>query len=126
MSYLRARLRPKRIGARSGSLTAAEARSHFAARIRDLVEKLGIVHEPAGTVDERWYWLAPMLLDFARISSDDAQAWWERAELAQTWAGVEVGEEDAGWSRHVEQAMQTLRSVRSRQGTSRLAAGRSF
>jgi len=97
--------------ARGTQLTAAEARSHFAARIRDLVENLGIVHAPAGNIDERWYWLAPMLLDFAEFPQT-VQAWWDRAELSQTWAGVEVGEEDAGWSRHVEQAAQTLGSIR--------------
>lgn len=97
--------------ARGTQLTAAEARSHFSARIRDLVENLGIGHEPAGNVDERWYWLAPMLLDFAEFPQT-VQAWWERAELSQTWAGVEAGEEDAGWSRHVEQAAHTLGSIR--------------
>lgn len=98
--------------ARGPQLTAAEARSRFAERIRDLVKKLGVVHETEGAVDERWYWLAPMLLDFAEFP-DAAQAWWERPELSQTWAGVENGEEDAGWSRHVEQAVQTLAAVRS-------------
>src|SRR5262249_33126427 len=73
--------------ARGGELTAAEARSRFATRIRDLVGKLGIVHEPAGNVDERWYWLAPMLLDFAEFPQT-MEAWWERPELSQTWAGV--------------------------------------
>ena len=53
-----------------------------------------------------------MLLDFAEFPAA-AQEWWERAELAQTWAGVEVGEEDEGWSSHVEQAKQTLDSIRS-------------
>ena len=97
--------------ARGPQLTADEARSSFTARIRDLVENLGIVHEPSGNVDERWYWLAPMLLDFAEFPQT-MEAWWERPELSQTWAGVEVGEEDAGWSRHVEQAVQTLDFVR--------------
>jgi hypothetical protein len=93
-------------------LTADEARSRLTDRIRDLVKNLKIVHETEGAVDERWYWLAPMLLDFSQFP-ETAQAWWDRAELSQTWAGVEVGEEDAGWSRHVELAVQTLASVRS-------------
>ena len=96
--------------ARGARLTAAEVRSRFAARIRGSVEKLGIVQEAAGTVDDRWYWLAPMLLDFAEFPSA-AQAWWHRAELAQAWAGVEVGDEDAGWSSHVERATQTLDAI---------------
>ena len=55
-----------------------------------------------------------------------AQAWWDRTELAQTWAGVEAGEEDAGWSRHVEQATQTLDVYPQRKRTSWPAARRSF
>ena len=98
--------------ARGTQLTAAEARLQLATRIRGLMGNLGLVHEAAGNVDERWYWLAPMLLDFAEFPQT-AHAWWARAELSQTWAGVETGEEDEGWSRHVEQAAQTLDSIRS-------------
>jgi hypothetical protein len=98
--------------ARGPKLTAAEARAHFAAQIRDLVKHLGIVHEAAGSIDERWYWLAPILLDFAEFP-EAARAWWERGDLAQTWAGVDVGEEDAGWARHVELAVQTLNAIRT-------------
>jgi hypothetical protein len=100
-------------------LTANEARSEFAARIRGLVEKLSIVHETGGNADERWYWLAPMLLDYAEFPAA-AKAWWRRTELAQIWAGVDPGEEDAGWSRHVEEAAQTLNAVRD--GTQRLGS----
>ncbi len=98
--------------ARGTRLTAAEVRDQFAIRIRSLIEKLGVVHEAGSGTDDRWYWLAPMLLDYAEFPVE-AQAWWDRTELAQTWAGVEAGEEDAGWSSHVEQATQTIRTVRS-------------
>jgi hypothetical protein len=97
--------------ARGSLLSAAEARLHFADRIRALIKNLGLVHEPTAAVDERWYWVAPMLLDFAEFP-ETAQAWWERAALSQTWAGVEAGEEDAGWSRHVELAAQTMACIR--------------
>jgi len=68
----------------------------------DLIGKLVIVPEAGSSgTDERWYWLAPMLLDYASFPVE-AQAWWDRAELAQAWAGVEVGDEDlaglAMWS----------------------------
>jgi hypothetical protein len=97
--------------ARGRSLTAAEARSEFAARIRELVERLGIAHETGGNADERWYWLAPILLDFAEFPAA-ARAWWERPDLAQIWAGTDTGEEDAGWSRHVDEAARTLNAIR--------------
>jgi helicase-like protein len=53
-----------------------------------------------------------MLLDYAEFPAE-AQEWWERAELAQTWAGGDAGDEDDGWSSHVEHAKQTLDSIRS-------------
>jgi len=53
-----------------------------------------MVHEPGGNADERWYWLVPMLLDFLEFPAA-ARAWWDRKDLASTWAGAESGEEDA-------------------------------
>ncbi len=97
--------------AREAKLTADEARSRLASRLRVAIEKLGIVPETGSPTDERWYWLAPMLLDFAEFP-DAAKAWWNRTELAQVWAGVEVGEEDAGWSNHVEQATKVIDDIR--------------
>ncbi len=98
--------------ARDRSLTAAEVRLELAARLNEMVKGLAITHETGGNADERWYWLAPMLLDFAEFPAA-AQAWWERTELAQIWAGAAAGEEDAGWSRHVYEAWQTLNAVRA-------------
>ncbi len=97
--------------ARGRSLTASDARLELAARLREMVERLGIAYETGGNADERWYWLAPMLLDFAEFPAA-AQTWWERTELAQIWAGAEAGEEDAGWSRHVDEARETLNTIR--------------
>jgi hypothetical protein len=98
--------------ARGARLTAAEVLAQFAVRIKGLIEKAGIAQEPTTGTDDRWYWLAPMLLDYAEFP-DAAQEWWERAELAQTWAGTEEGDEDDGWSRHVEEAKLILDSIRS-------------
>jgi len=92
--------------------TAADVRSQFAARINGLIESLGIVRETGSSTDDRWYWLAPMLLDFKEFPTA-AEAWWSRTELAQTWAGIEDGDEDKGWPSHVQQARQTLDSIRS-------------
>ncbi len=96
--------------ARENLVTSSEARTKLAARVRSLVEELGIVPEPGGPTDERWYWLAPMMLDFAE-SSASAKSWWERIDLAQIWAGTESGEEDVSWSQHVMEARTTLYSV---------------
>lgn len=98
--------------ARGARLTAAEVLAQFAARIKGLIEKVGIAHETTTSTDDRWYWLAPMLLDYAEFPVA-AQEWWDRAELAQTWAGTEAGDEDDGWSSHIEHAKKTLDSIRS-------------
>jgi hypothetical protein len=98
--------------ARGPRLTGSEVRTQFAARIRGMIEKLEMVPEPGSSTDDRWYWLAPMLLDFASFPAE-AHSWWDRQELAQTWAGVEAVDEDAGWASHVAQAKQTLDSIRS-------------
>lgn len=97
--------------ARGNLLSAAEVREALATRIRGLIGKLGITHDTTGNPDERWYWLAPMLLDFAEFPAA-TKTWWERIGLAQTWAGEASGEEDAGWSRHVDEAAQTLYAIR--------------
>jgi hypothetical protein len=98
--------------ARGARLTAAEVRSQLAARISGLIEKLGIVRDAGSSTDDRWYWLAPMLLDFAEFP-DAAQTWWERTDLAKAWAGIEADDEDEGWSSHVAQAKQALDSIRN-------------
>jgi hypothetical protein len=103
--------------ARNGRLTADEARALFATRLRAAIEKLGIVPEDGGAPDERWYWAAPMLLDFAEFPAA-ARQWWNREDLAQIWASAEVGDEDAGWANHVEQASKTIEDIR--QGSERL------
>jgi hypothetical protein len=100
--------------AREAVLTAAGAAAQLADRIRERVAKLAIVHDDSGAVDERWYWATPILLDYDE-RPDIAAAWWERAELAQIWRGFEGSEEDAGWSRHVDEAKRTIAAIRDSQ-----------
>lgn len=65
-----------------------------------------------GEVDERWYWAAPLLLDFARDRAS-AGAWLGQANLADLWRGeeddgTEVPTDDAdtgdAWAAHVREA----------------------
>jgi len=76
-----------------------------------------VAHESSGATDDRWYWLAPILLDYAEFP-DETTSWWERTDLTQQWAGVEAGEEDEAWDSHVEKARQTITAIRS--GTEKL------
>jgi hypothetical protein len=98
--------------ATGAQLTASETQAQFAGRLRAVVEKLSIEQESGGAADDRWYWVAPMLLDLAEFHSA-ARAWWNRPDLAQSWAGSSLSDEDAGWSSHVEKAKQTLDAIRT-------------
>jgi len=102
--------------ARDGLGSAEEARSRFAARLRSAIGKLGIVAQEGGSADERWYWLSPILLDFAEFPLPSL-AWWNRGDLALQWAGVESGDEDAGWANHVEQALKIIGDIQSGKDT---------
>jgi hypothetical protein len=99
--------------ARGARLTAVDVRGHFAARIRSAVERLGIVQAESGAAYDRWYWLAPMLLDFAEFPAA-SRVWWGWTDLAQAWIGAATGDEDAGWSSHLEKAKETLENIRHR------------
>jgi len=97
---------------RDGMMSADEARTRFAARLRAAVGKLGIVPQVGGPADERWYWLAPILLDFVEFPLPSIE-WWNRGDLVRQWAGVESGEEDAGWANHVDQAIKVVGDIQS-------------
>jgi len=105
--------------AREVRLTAGGVRSEFAGRLQLAIEKMGIAEADSGAVDERWYWLAPILVDFAEFPAA-ARDWWGRDDLAQRWAGAEAGEEDEGWASHVNQAVRTIENIS--QGRERLGA----
>jgi len=93
--------------ARTSLPTADGVRQIFAARLKDEVEKLGIAKETGGNVDERWYWLAPILLDQKAFPAA-SEAWWNRADLASAWAGSKTKDKEIAWPNHVEVARQTL------------------
>jgi hypothetical protein len=93
--------------ARDGLLTAAQAQSSLAASIRGMLDSTGFQYRADAPKDERWYWLAPMLLDAKRFPSF-ANSWWERT-LARNWS--ETAADDDGWISHVKLAVQTMHDV---------------
>jgi len=97
--------------ARGKLLTAAEVSATLASRLRVLVEQLKIGHKSGGAADERWYWLTPILLDFTHFPKESKQ-WWGREDHATRWTGEETIEDDAGWSRHVAEAIALINRVR--------------
>jgi hypothetical protein len=59
-----------------------------------------------GRVDERWYWAAPLMLDW-RLDEGATRGWFERPSLARSW-GVGASDESTGahWAEHVEAALK--------------------
>lgn len=98
--------------ARENGRTAAEVSAALTVRVHALMDKLHLAYDPGGNADEHWYWLAPMLLDLAEFPKA-VDAWWERNDLAQRWSGAETDEADAGWARHVAEALRILYRVRA-------------
>ncbi|MCW1883092.1 helicase-related protein [Luteolibacter flavescens] len=97
--------------ARTGHFSALEVLEVFESRLKTLVESLAIDSDTTGNPDERWYWIVPMLLDF-RFFPKQSREWWKLEELSSRWAGAESAEEDAGWSRHVQDAKETVERIR--------------
>lgn len=68
----------------------------------------------AGEVDERWYWAAPILLDYLKAPGD-TRAFWHHPKLAADWSGEEdrtdadgEAEAESAWAEHVAQARSLL------------------
>jgi hypothetical protein len=69
-------------------------------QIRPLLERLP-PGGGSGDVDERWYWVAPLLLD-----ADRSGDWWETAELPAAWSAWDkrANVEGSSWAEHVQLA----------------------
>jgi hypothetical protein len=72
-------------------------------------------------VDEKWYWAAPILLDF-QADKVATCAFWQHSKLAGDWIGmdgiaVEVNadddDKDSGWEKHVKEAQTLLMQVQA-------------
>jgi hypothetical protein len=77
----------------------AELRRWAQERVEPLLERLP---QPAGertTVDERWYWAAPVLVD------QEHPEWWDEPALEEAWSQAPAA--DSGWRAHVELARAT-------------------
>lgn len=67
--------------------------------------------------DERWYWLAPLLLDRQEFP-EQTRDWFGQTDLAHYWAGenpkkskaTNTERENRGWQEHVEQASKVAKS----------------
>jgi hypothetical protein len=65
---------------------------------------------PGTTVDEAWYWAAPILLDL-KFDKRETKKWLSQDKLAAVWSGeLDDTEQDENsiWSEHVEEAQKLL------------------
>lgn len=95
-------------------VTADSLRDHCAQQIRNLlsplIERFADYEQP---IDERWYWVAPLLLDKTE-GDPQIQVWWEQSDVARTWSGDKASGENesaAGWAGHVDLARGMMQST---------------
>ncbi len=60
------------------------------------------------TIDENWYWAAPILLDRSADPAG-ARAWFARPDLADRWSGADDDATGRAWADHVEEARRLVR-----------------
>lgn len=90
----------------------ARVRAEVRARVSQALTAVGATARSGavnGAGDERWYWVAPILLDHAD-SEEATRTFLDDEYLAGLWAGATVGEdeENGGWERHLEEARKAL------------------
>ena len=74
------------------------------------LQKLQSQHAGAGSVDEAWYWAAPLLLD-QMSHGQETDAWWTQEELIHHWSAEGAGEDGdtPRFENHLNEARKLLR-----------------
>jgi hypothetical protein len=62
-----------------------------------------------GPLDERWYWIAPLMLD-TRFEGHDS--WLTRRDIAKAWTGSDDRSGGVGFQRHLDAAVNSLDEFR--------------
>lgn len=95
--------------------TILEMRARARAALEPSLARVIAKHAREGTVDEAWYWAAPLLLDLDS-NPQATKRFFERPKLAVEWKGgqavedgdPEDGSDQQGWLDHVERARQLV------------------
>lgn len=95
-------------GTLSGTPSAQDVLVAAAGRIMDELSRVSMTigSSDTGAPDDRWYWVAPLLLD--RESEAD---WLRRRNAAQAWTGPDSRSGGAGFEAHIERANETAADV---------------
>ena len=87
-----------------------DALSWAAERIAPKLGKMGSPARSKGDEDPRWSWAAPILMDLDE-REQDLRAWWSRQDLAVTWSGEQVEDEDGdrtAWQDHLGEVRELI------------------
>jgi hypothetical protein len=101
-----AALDPVRIAGRlleeGGELPSAEELlGQLEIRVGELLAALPDQSGAENEADERWYWMAPLLLD-VQAFPQEASAWLAQKQLSSIWSGVSSEDDDQDhWDKHV-------------------------
>jgi hypothetical protein len=87
--------------------TVDQAVTTIEGELRPSIDELTAGAPVDGTVDERWYWALPMLLD---QMEGRGERWWSAPDLAARWVGADDEEHDEGTSfdEHLDYAREVL------------------
>ena len=85
-----------------GEYTLANAVDRAQMQLKPLLETLTRPYDNSVlSVDESWYWAAPILLDLRR-HGESTRKWFGRGRLASLWNGEEDDQEEGSrWADHV-------------------------
>lgn len=93
---------------KSGSpLSLNELKRHIRPKIEEILRSLNIKTSMARKGDERWYWVAPMLIDLSKYREETLR-WFKQENLTMFWRVKDVEDivesEDfaSNWGEHVE------------------------
>jgi len=86
-----------------------EIRQRTAKHLRTLIEPIEAEYATASaSVDETWYWAAPILLDL-HYSGHDTREWFSQDDLTAIWSdGSQDSEDSSAFGRHLDLARQLL------------------
>jgi hypothetical protein len=96
---------------RSETTTVPDLVAATAERISSALDEviIGLDVPDTGPVDERWYWIAPLMLD---TRYRDHESWLTRRDVAKTWTGSDDRSGGVGFQRHLDAAMGALDEFR--------------
>ncbi|HQX50773.1 MAG TPA: DEAD/DEAH box helicase [Planctomycetaceae bacterium] len=85
--------------------TEADAITVAKQAVTELLSPILATHRnDSEVVDQRWYWVAPLLMDLHHFA-EETEAWLQQANLAAIWAGTSNDDQEdiaGGWIQHIE------------------------